>query len=71
MRLRDRMIPHQLILSELANNELGYFATEPAFSANVYEARLPSSPFEPHVLDRMIDTAEELIQKLLKNGKRQ
>lgn len=65
MRLRDRMIPHQLIISELANNELGYFATEPAFSANVYEAQLPSAPFELDVIDRMIDTAAELIESML------
>lgn len=65
IRLRQRMIPHQLILSELANNELGYFATEPAFSANLYEARLPSDPFETDVIDRMIDTAEELMNGLL------
>ena len=69
MRLRDRMIPHQLILSELANNELGYFATEPAFSANVYEARLPSDPFDLPVIERMLDTAEALINKLLKKHK--
>lgn len=66
IRLRQRMIPHQLIISELANNELGYFATEPAFSSNVYEARLPSDPFETDVIDRMIDTAEELMKGLLR-----
>ena len=65
MRLRARVSPYRLILSELANNELGYFATEPAFSAKVYEARLPSDPFELDVIDRMIDTAEELIRTLL------
>jgi len=63
IRLRQRVIPHQLIISELANNALGYFATEPAFSANLYEARLPSDPFELDVIDRMIDTAEELIKQ--------
>ena len=68
LRLRERVIPHQLILSELSNNELGYFATEPAFSADVYEARLPSDPFALDVIDRMIDTAESLIKTLLKTG---
>lgn len=66
MRLRDRLIPHQLIISELANNELGYFATEPAFSAGVYEAILPSAIFEQDVIDRMIDTAAELVEYLAK-----
>ncbi len=67
MRLRERVSPYPLIISELANNELGYFATEPAFSAKVYEARLPSDPFEIDVIDRMIDTAETLIRTLLKH----
>ena len=66
LELRSRVMPQQLILSELANNALGYFATEPAFSADVYEARLPSDPFELDVIDRMIDTAEALIRQLLK-----
>lgn len=64
LELRGRALPRQLIISELANNELGYFATEPAFSADVYEARLPSDPFELDVIDRMIDTAVELIESL-------
>ena len=64
LELRGRALPHQLIISELANNELGYFATEPAFSADVYEARLPSDPFELDVINRMIDTAMELIEKI-------
>ena len=63
IRLRQRAMPHQLIISELANNELGYFATEPAFSAGVYEAILPSAPFELDVIDRMIDTAVALIKR--------
>ena len=63
LRLRERVAPRTLILSELANNELGYFATEPAFSAGVYEAVLPSDPFELDVIERMIDEAEALIRK--------
>ncbi|MBE6595117.1 MAG: hypothetical protein E7644_04900 [Ruminococcaceae bacterium] len=61
LRLRERVAPRQLVLSELAGNELGYFATEPAYSAGVYEAVLPSDPFELPVIERMIDVAEELI----------
>jgi hypothetical protein len=61
LRLRQRVAPRPLILSELANNELGYFATEPAFSAGVYEAVLPSDPFELDVIERMIDVAEALV----------
>ncbi|MBQ8339230.1 MAG: hypothetical protein IJY16_02170, partial [Clostridia bacterium] len=61
LRLRERVAPRQLILSELAGNELGYFATEPAYSAGVYEAVLPSDPFELPVIERMIDEAEKLI----------
>ena len=38
--------------------------TEPAFSAGVYEAVLPSDPFELDVVDRMIDTAAELVDKV-------
>ncbi|MBQ7391451.1 MAG: hypothetical protein IJV73_02095 [Clostridia bacterium] len=64
LRLRVRAQPYQLIFSELANDELGYFATEPVFSAQVYEARLPSDIFEVDVIDRMIDTADMLIKKL-------
>lgn len=64
LRLRERSPFSRLILSELANGELGYFATEPAYSAGVYEAILPSDPFELPVIDRMIDTAEELMRKL-------
>ena len=63
LRLRERVAPRQLILSELAGNELGYFATEPAYSAGVYEAVLPSDPFELPVIERMIDVAEALIAK--------
>lgn len=66
MRLRERAKPYSLILSELANDELGYFATEPVFSAQVYEARLPSDIFEVDVFERMIDEADALIKKLLK-----
>lgn len=44
-------------------------AAEPAFSANVYEARLPSDPFDLPVIERMLDTAEALINKLLKKHK--
>ena len=64
LRLRELVAPRQLMFSELANNELGYFATEPAFSAGVYEAVLPSDPFELDVVDRMIDTAAELVDKV-------
>ena len=64
LRLRERVAPKNLIISELANNELGYFATEPAFSGEVYEAVLPSDPFELDVIEKMIDTAEELIEKI-------
>jgi hypothetical protein len=66
MRLRERAQPYSLIISELANDELGYFATEPVFSAQVYEARLPSDIFEVDVFERMIDEADALIKKLLK-----
>lgn len=66
LRLRERVAPRQLILSELAGNELGYFATEPAYSAGVYEAVLPSDPFELSVIERMIDVAAELIIKVEK-----
>ena len=62
MRLRERVAPRDLIISELANNELGYFATEPAYSAGVYEAVLPSSVFDIPVLEKMIDTAEKLVK---------
>ena len=64
LRLREKVAPKKLIISELANNELGYFATEPAFSGEVYEAVLPSDPFELDVIDKMIDTAAELIEKI-------
>ena len=63
LELRKRNKATQLILSELANNELGYFATEPAYSARVYEAVLPSAPFEPAVLDRMVNVGDMLIKK--------
>ena len=66
LRLRSRVAPCQLIISELANNELGYFATEPAFSGGVYEAILPSDVFELDVIERMIDTAAEMIEKIQK-----
>ena len=64
MRLREKVSPKNIIISELANNELGYFATEPAFSAGVYEAVLPSDPFELDVIDKMIDTAAQLVEKI-------
>ena len=64
LRLRKKVAPTNIMISELANNELGYFATEPAFSAGVYEAVLPSDPFELDVIDKMIDTAAELVNKL-------
>lgn len=64
MRLRARSPFGELMISELANEELGYFATEPAYSGGVYEAILPSAPFEPCVIDRMIETAEELLREL-------
>lgn len=62
LRLRARSPFGSLMISELANNELGYFATEPAYSGRVYEAILPSACFELPVLDRMIDTAVELLE---------
>ena len=64
LRLREKVAPTNIMISELANNELGYFATEPAFSAGVYEAVLPSDPFELDVIDKMIDVAAELVKKL-------
>ena len=64
LRLRARSPFGKLMISELANNELGYFATEPAYSAGVYEAILPSALFTTDVIDRMIDTAEELLRGL-------
>jgi hypothetical protein len=68
--LRKRSPFGGLMISELANDELGYFATEPAYSGRVYEAILPSAPFTPEVLDRMIDTAEELLLSLTKAKRR-
>ncbi len=65
-RLREKTAGKDLMISEIANNVMGYFATEPAFSGNVYEARLPSDPFETDVLDKMIDVAAELVEKLAK-----
>ena len=65
LRLRSMVAPCQLIISELANNELGYFATEPAFSGGVYEAILPSDVFELDVIDRMVDTAAALVEGLM------
>ena len=64
--LRARVAPKNVMISEIANNVLGYFATEPAFSGNVYEARLPSDPFEVDVLDKMVTVAAELVEKLAK-----
>ena len=64
LRLREAVAPRRLMISELANNELGYFATEPAYSGRVYEAVLPSAPFTPAVLDRMIENLSKLIQAL-------
>ena len=64
--LRKRSPFGRLLISELANEELGYFATEPAYSGRVYEAILPSAVFTPAVLDRMIDTAEALLQSFAK-----
>ena len=64
LRLREAVAPRRLMISELANNELGYFATEPAYSGRVYEAVLPSAPFTPAVLDRMIEKLSKLIQTL-------
>ena len=64
LRLRALVAPRQVMISELANNELGYFATEPAFGGRVYEAILPSAPFELSVLDRMIENAAELVKQL-------
>jgi hypothetical protein len=64
LRLRAATAPCRLMISELANDELGYFATEPAYSGRVYEAILPSAPFEPAVLDRMVDTLAEMIQEM-------
>ena len=64
LRLRAATAPCRLMISELANDELGYFATEPAYSGRVYEAILPSAPFEPAVLDRMVDMLAEMIQKM-------
>ena len=65
LRLRERVKPATLILSELANDEPGYLATEPAYSAKVYEAKLPSAVFEIPVLEKMIDTAEELVKDII------
>ena len=64
LELRRRLSGRRLMLSELANNELGYFATEPAYSAGVYEAILPSDPFELPVIDRMLDEAEKLAGRI-------
>ena len=64
LALRARSPYANLMLSELANQEFGYFATEPAFSANIYEARFPIACFELSVLDRMLDEAEGLLNKL-------
>ena len=69
LRLRRRAPFGNLMISELANNELGYFATEPAYSAGVYEAILPSAPFTQEVIDRMIDEAEQLLHKLYRKGR--
>lgn len=66
LQLRKRSPFGRLLISELANDELGYFATEPAYSGRVYEAILPSAVFTPAVLDRMIDTAEALLQSFNK-----
>ena len=64
LRLRARA-EQPLVISELANNELGYFATEPAYSARVYEAILPSDPFELPVVERMIDEGVALCARVL------
>ena len=64
LRLRALTAPRRLMISELANNELGYFATEPAYSGNVYEGKLPSAPFTPDVLDRMVERLADMIQNL-------
>ena len=64
LRLREMAVPRRLMLSELANNELGYFATEPAYSGGVYEAILPSAPFETSVLDRMVENAADMIKHI-------
>lgn len=64
LRLREATAPRRLMISELANNELGYFATEPAYSGGVYEAILPSAPFTPAVLDRMVKALAEMIQNI-------
>lgn len=65
LRLRAVVAPQTLMLSELANHELGYFATEPAYSGKVYEAILPSDPFELSVIDRMVDEAAKLCTRVL------
>ena len=64
LRLRALTAPRRLMISELANNELGYFATEPAYSAGVYEAILPSAPFTTDVLDRMVERLADMINQL-------
>ena len=64
LRLRKAVAPRRLMISELANNELGYFATEPTYSGRVYEAVLPSAPFTPAVLDRMVENLAQLIQTI-------
>ena len=70
LRLRARASTDALMISELANNELGYFATEPAYSAGVYEAILPSAVFTETEIDRMIDESVKLLDVLFSERQR-
>jgi hypothetical protein len=71
LRLRDRAPTAALMISELANNELGYFATEPAYSSGVYEAILPSAVFTEAEIDRMIDEGAKLLDVLFAERQRE
>ena len=62
LRLREA-VEGDLMISELAGNELGYFATGDAYDAGVYEAVLPSAPFTPDVIDRMIEVSTTLAKR--------
>lgn len=66
LALRKASPFRNLIISELAGNELGYFATEPSYSGGVYEAKFPSACIEPPVIDRMMVEAEALLKRLAK-----
>lgn len=64
LRLRARAPFKKLMISELANNTIGYLATEPVYSTGVYEAMLASSCVDIETIDKMIDVADELLRKL-------